>query len=645
MYKRDLLFMGIPTFFRKIVNQYPNVHYWKPNEQISHLFIDFNCLIYQAYRLLPDKNNSSSSNLESNLIKNVIQYLSKICNELTHPTKLMFLSFDGTVPRAKMIEQRKRRYKSLKLEAFEKQLYEKLPSSNISKPIGNSTDNSKTSVPKWSPSIHIVPGSRFMTNLSEALSKEIAKQTFKVPKVILSDASVPGEGEQKFISYIRKHITPTDLAMGEKICLYGLDADLIVLALTTQMSSKTIILREAQDSPIEVEKYGQIGYLYLSPHEYLLAMFENLRINNSYLSKFEFKRLVIDYTFITFLAGNDFIRRINFLKIREKGGGGIDLMVSVYKNLLEKYNNYLINDDYKINFTFFTEFIKILSEKEADTLRELQKGKQGQLMGEERQFKEKEKELNPIELAMEKFQHSSYDNPINPEYNKYGAIMKKIDYFQSNDIWRKAYYQILFHVDITEEPQYINVICQEYLKSLNFTLSYYMTSTPPDWSWYYPFEAAPLAIDLKGYLETKSVGNLQRNSDIKSVGKPYKPFEQLMMILPSASAAENLPSSYVKLMADSNSPLLPYYPIDFQLGVVLGGKFIYAEPLLPRIDEDKVLRAIEKIKLTAEEEKRNRISNSNKINKIDKSSKSKSSKNESNRSSSTKKKTNKNIDK
>ena len=46
---------------------------------------------------------------------------------------------------------------------------------------------------------------------------------------------------------------------------YGSDADLIVLSLTTLQKDDILILREAQDSPIEVEKYGQIGYLYLSP--------------------------------------------------------------------------------------------------------------------------------------------------------------------------------------------------------------------------------------------------------------------------------------------------------------------------------------------------------------------------------------------
>src|SRR6056300_901200 len=114
--------MGIPSYFSQIIRRYANIlkNITQINnskeERLTHLYMDCNSIIYDSYHhLSSDYDPNNVSEFEKKIIyetaKRIDEYIKYI-----KPSDIVYVSFDGVAPLAKMEQQRKRRYKTKFIE-------------------------------------------------------------------------------------------------------------------------------------------------------------------------------------------------------------------------------------------------------------------------------------------------------------------------------------------------------------------------------------------------------------------------------------------------------------------------------------------------------------------------------------------------
>lgn len=160
------------------------------------------------------------------------------------------------------------------------------------------------------------------------------------------------------------------------------------------------------------------------------------------------------------------------------------------------------------------------------------------------------------------------------------------------DGYAERYYEQKFGVD-PNDLAFRRKVARAYAEGLAWVLLYYFQGCP-SWTWYYPYHYAPFAADFT------DIGDMEINFD---KGTPFRPFEQLMGVLP-ASSNHAIPEVFHDLMSNPKSEIIDFYPEDFAVDLN-GKKFAWqGVVLLPFIDEKRLLAAMEKkYHLLSEDEK------------------------------------------
>ncbi|KAG8752127.1 hypothetical protein FRC14_007322 [Serendipita sp. 396] len=619
------------------------------------------------------------------------------------------MAVDGVAPRAKMNQQRSRRFRTAK-EA--KELVEQAIKKGEKLPDEKAFDSNC-----------ITPGTPFMAKLSLQLqyfvNKKISEDSnWRDVQVILSGHEIPGEGEHKIMEYIRLSKAQKNYNPNTRHCLYGLDADLIMLGLLSHDPHFCLLREEVKFGPQSKKKSGSLEtqnffLLHLCLfREYLNLEFQPLWDSNAVTLgnemtapqpareplpfPYSLERIIDDFILLAVFIGNDFLPHLPDLHIHENA---LEVLYEKYRETLPKAGGYL-NEGGVINVQRLQMVLDALATfelhafekehsdmnwfkskqrpKEFDTLAE--RGGQGaftitkdqrQMLGavesfiqrtrdkthrsadqaevegqsklsfvnsfpaRDRSFLTKlagelklsltwdeydEQDQNLAVLRVPRANHADDSDDSSDDEGRIAVDRVLNKYKRANiledegtaeeryevalkarmDNWKRDYYREKLEIK-HEDNQSISTLVFRYVEGLQWVMHYYYSGVA-SWGWFYDYHYAPRISDFK---------NIDKMEFHFNLGTPFRPFEQLMGVLPEASK-EHIPEAYRDLMYDANSPILDFYPKSFATD--LNGKKQDWEAIvkIPFIDENRLLRAmaLREHRLTKEERQRNSIGSS-----------------------------------
>lgn len=520
--------MGIPSYFSYVIKNHANILQKSIDMTRNHitfqrLYMDCNSILYDCYRDLTIKtiHSSSDSSFEDALLKETIQKI-EFYIEKVRPSDTIFIAFDGVAPYAKMEQQRTRRYKSM---------YETTIFATSLKTSDNS-DNPSSTESSFTTST-FTPGTAFMDKLSVRMKEHFgssgATRKYNVRQIYIATPNEPGEGEHKLFDHLRK----TPVHTNDNIAVYGLDADLIMLSLLhLSYAPQLYIFREAPAfaNVLLRENANQIP----EKDETEPWFLDIAKMGRSLASEMDCtapdNHRMVDYVFLCFFLGNDFLPHFPALNIRTTG---IQRLMDTYRKVIGNTpERFLVNRSCKIVWKEVSRLIEEIARHEHTYIL--------QEYSHRKRWNGKTMETYP-RTTKEEIMKLFQDAPI--------LFREEETYIcPEQDFWQDRYYQRLVshekqNMDIHEKKQ----VCLNYLEGLEWVFLYY-TQGCPHWRWKYNYAYPPLLTDLVPYIPVLPTRCLPYPNPTTDV--PFQPYTQLAYVMPPNYHARFLPKAFTAKIYD-----------------------------------------------------------------------------------------------
>lgn len=486
--------MGIPAYYSYLIKNFKKIIIKKErlNKTVHNFYLDSNSIIYNCLATLKEV---KKEDIFSTLIKEVCLQIDNYIKDVS-PRKLVYISFDGVAPVAKLKQQKERRFKS--------KIITELINDCIKEQTGFYPDSKEDDIFDRT---CITPGTEFMDELNIRVSEFFRgrEKMYDVDNIIVSGSNERGEGEHKIFDLIRKNKT------NETHVIYGLDADLIILCLNHMYITKNIYLfRETPEFVKSISSELDPMALYFMKIDELMDLIIP-KMTGKTVNKKNDVDIIRDYVFIMQILGNDFMPHFPSLNIRTHG---IEMLLETYKNVLGKKGLYIMDGNI-IMWKHLRELISEFSKMELDNLK--------------REYKIREKiqarvirdevKTNDNDVSKEAMEKDILNLPI-----KERDIEKLINPFSY--YWEDRYYKYLFNSERNEEN--LKKICLNYMEGLEWNMEYYSRGCK-NWMWKYNYNYPPLFKDLLKFLPIWDIEYVEKNDE--SISSDV----QLAYVLPPSS--------------------------------------------------------------------------------------------------------------
>lgn len=500
--------MGVKHFYLWYRQHFENCILRNPPQNIDNFAIDLNGLFHLCAQKVFRYGNVNTPRLLNAHRKPT---LNQLCREICHkidiarnyvkPTKRLILCVDGIAGLGKMNQQRQRRFRS----AQNNQGMDFDPNS-------------------------FTPGTELMDYLTRYIDGYIKMMLSTSPEwqhleVLFSNEKVAGEGEHKIMQYIKQINKPY-----ESYCIYGLDADLIMLGMLLPVEN-VCIFREMEYDVFHILEVRGFRKELLKIMQWDKTVKENFTEDDkgqclhvqTKSAMFSPKYAIYDFVLLCFLVGNDFLPTIPSMAILD---GTIDIILNHYRTIGSKYGHIVKRHPTTGMLSFrivaLKAFLTELSKHEHELLEK--KYNDGQT-------------FFPDPLVMQNLHPDPHTHRMKLSFDKY----------------KSDYYRAKFGL----ATEAVKPLVHKYLDGMVWVLNYYVNGMP-DWLWYFPHLYAPFLSDMVHHLDDYKTCQFPPTH-------PIDPFLQLLVVMPPA-CKDLIPMTFHPIYTES-SELAPYYPSEFAIDV------------------------------------------------------------------------------